>query len=542
MRAVFALMTKGYFVDHFPLSHRPIGLDIRSMSFYAYLVCFGLGFIIAWQLTPAIIRLALKLGAVDRPVNRKIHSRAMPRLGGIALFLGMWTPLAVLLAIDNDVTRNVIAAGWKLRLIFLGGLGMLVVGAVDDIRGLSARLKFALQLPLAIALVYAGVCFDKINVPFLGQIQLGWFGFVISVLWIVGVTNALNLIDGIDGLASGVAYLIAVSLAILSLYQGNPFLAVTMCSLAGACLGFLQCNFSPAKIFLGDSGSLFLGTTLAVSATFGSVKEQLGSSLLFSVALLGYPIADTLLSMARRALRGKPVFAGDASHIHHRLLRRGLDHSRVCLTLYLVCVTFCLWSFAIAQQDRPLILLGTVLVCVLAAASFYYLGYFNVLRSAGVSRERNEFRSVFHFSEMIKAKMGLADTREAVVDLLKATVVEFGNSGLRIQMPANSLGMRLKYEWPRENEPFTSLGKDNLRLDRYLFSDTGLEVEASIPVDPSQEELIMEKRRVFGDVCEAANHRILELMRALEHAETQQRQISPKHVPQRLSGDASRGS
>ena len=154
---------------------------------------------------------------------------------------------------------------------------MLAIGIVDDIRGVSSCAKFAIQFPVAIGLVAAGVRFEILSIPLLGEIHLGMAGYAVSVLWLVGVTNALNFIDGIDGLASGVAYLIAVSLAILSIFHDQPLLAVVMCSMAGACFGFLRFNFSPAKIFLGDSGSLFLGIKLAVSATFGSVKEQLGA-------------------------------------------------------------------------------------------------------------------------------------------------------------------------------------------------------------------------------------------------------------------------
>jgi UDP-GlcNAc:undecaprenyl-phosphate GlcNAc-1-phosphate transferase len=269
--------------------------------FRTYFVCFLIGAFVAWALTPWVIRLALRVGAVDRPANRKIHLRVVPTLGGMALFAGMWIPLVLLLLYDNAVARNVMANGQKLLLILLGGLAMVAIGILDDVRGVRARWKFAVQFPVAMALVAAGVRFQTLGFPFIGVIDLGVMGYGVSVLWLVGVTNALNLIDGIDGLATGVAYLIAVSLAILSIYHNQPLLAVVMCSMAGACFGFLRFNFSPAKIFLGDSGSLFLGITLAVSATFGSVKEQLGSSLLMPVVLLGYPIADTLLSMARLA-------------------------------------------------------------------------------------------------------------------------------------------------------------------------------------------------------------------------------------------------
>ena len=497
-----------------------------------YIVCFLIGCFVTGALTPWVIRLALRLGAVDRPANRKIHSRVVPRLGGIALFVGMWIPLVLLLLYDNEVARNIMANGEKLRLIFLGGLAMLAIGILDDIRGVSARGKFAIQFPLAIGLVAAGVRFDSLNFPFLGTIDLGMSGYVVSVLWLVGVTNALNLIDGIDGLASGVAYLIAVSLAILSIYHKHPLLAVVMCSMAGACLGFLRFNFSPAKIFLGDSGSLFLGITLAVSATFGSVKEQLGSSLLLPMVLLGYPIADTLLSMARRFIRGKPIFTGDASHIHHRLLRQGLDHPKVCLTLYAVCITFCLWSFAIAQRDLPLILVGTVVVCALTAAGMYYLGYLSFLQTPQVANERNYYRAAFHFSEMMKAKLGLVETREEIIGLLEAAAAEFHKPELEVRLPESALGAPILFHKTWTADPATGFRETDLRQDRYQFDNTGLVVKASIRVDPAQEELITEKRRVFGDICETANHRLLTMLHeaSLAQAEIQAKKKPPTNL------------
>ena len=481
-----------------------------------YIVCFLIGCFVAWALTPWVIRLAVRLRALDRPANRKIHLRVVPRLGGIALFVGMWVPLVLLLLYDNEVARNVMANGEKLLLIFLGGLAMLAVGILDDIRGVGARWKFAVQFPVAIGLVAAGIRFDTLSVPFLGVVHLEMAGYVVSVLWLVGVTNALNLIDGIDGLASGVAYLIAVSLAILSIYHKHPLLAVVLCSMAGACFGFLRFNFSPAKIFLGDSGSLFLGMTLAVSATLGSVKEQLGASLILPMVLLAYPIADTLLSMARRFIRGKPIFTGDASHIHHRLLHHGLDHPRVCLTLYGVCITFCLWSFAIAQRDVPFILLGTVVVCALTAAGMYYLGYLSFLQSPRVANERNRYKAVFHFSEMLKAKLSNAETREGLLELLEVAAAEFQKPELEVCLPESALGAPILFHrtWTTGQEPI--LRETGLCQDRYQFDNTGLVVKTSIRVDPIQEELITEKRRVFGEICEEANHRLLGMLRAAE--------------------------
>ena len=487
------------------------------MHFYTVcLICFITGALVTLVLTPYVIRLAFKVGAVDRPANRKIHGRITPRLGGIGLFFGMWAPLVLLFCFNSVFVLQFLENDKKLFLIFSGGLAMLLIGVLDDTRGLSSKLKFALQFPVAILLVIGGAKFDSITIPFFGPIGLGAMGSLLSVLWLVGVTNAVNLIDGVDGLASGVAYLVALAIATLSIYSGQIFLAIVMCSIAGACMGFLRYNFSPAKIFLGDSGSLFLGVTLAISSTLGSYKEKLGTSLVIPVILMGYPIADTLLSMVRRYVRGKPMFTGDASHIHHRLLHKGLDHRKVCWVIYSVTFAFCLWTFAIEKRQSGWILVGAVVNCVLVIQGLYHLGYISFFMSPKLGKERNLFKAAHFFSEMIKAKFGLASTRDEVVELLKNASVEFKQSSIQIDFLREG-GMKDPTSAVAEQQQSALLDVQGpiMKLDRYQYEHSGLTVKAVFSTGTDPDELVTERRMLFGELCKAADHRLLEI---LEHS------------------------
>ena len=254
-------------------------------------------------------------------------------MGGIGVFLGMWVPLLLLSFWDNKITAQMATKWPTLFGIFLAGLAMLLVGICDDKYGLSAGWKFAVQLVVAVLLVFNGLYFSVITVPFFGKLSLGIAGPLLTIVWIVGITNAFNLIDGIDGLAAGVTFFIAVVTAVIAIVNGNVLMALTMCSLGGACLGFLRYNYNPSRIFLGDTGSLFIGMTLATTSVASNFKGTFAASMIVPVMLLGYPIFETLLSMAHRKMRGKPVYTPDNGHIHHRLIEKGLTQMNFTYTM-----------------------------------------------------------------------------------------------------------------------------------------------------------------------------------------------------------------
>ncbi|MCW8132584.1 MAG: undecaprenyl/decaprenyl-phosphate alpha-N-acetylglucosaminyl 1-phosphate transferase [Planctomycetota bacterium] len=396
-----------------------------------YAGCFLLGLLVAFTVTPLVIRLAFRAGVLDRPNHRKVHSKPMPLMGGLGIFVGMWVPLFLLSFHQNLVTDALEHEGWQqLASIFFAGLSMLVLGMVDDRLGLRARWKFLVQIPVAILLVWSGVRFENINLPFVGDVQLGMMGHVLSVVWLVGVTNALNLIDGIDGLAAGVAFFVAATNGIMALYNHHTLLAVVMCSLAGASLGFLRYNYNPARIFLGDTGSLCLGMTLAVTSVIASTKGSVATSMFVPVLVLGYPTLDTLVAMTRRLVTGKPVFSGDRAHLHHLLLAMGFDHKRASGFLYLVCCLFCVVGLSTVVGNDLAIGLGLAALGVLFAVGFRVL-----LAKGSATRDllSGKPANMEEVVERFKANIEQANDREKVLELLDDVCSTTGVDNLHIE-------------------------------------------------------------------------------------------------------------
>lgn len=288
-----------------------------------YATILALSFLISWLTTPWVSRLAFKLGAIDIPNERKVHTKPMPRLGGIAIFLGMCLPWFGLYIVENFI--SITFQNYEKLLLKLVGTSTLILllGVYDDIKGANARQKFAVQFVVASFLYLSGLQITTLSNPFGPPIPLKALSMPVTVLWLVGLTNAINLLDGIDGLATGVTSCIALTLAIINIVQGNIVVALLTLSLAGASLGFLPHNFSPARIFLGDTGSLFMGYMLAGIGVFSLFKVTTLSFIAVPFLVFGLPLYDTLSVMFRRARAGTPLFTADRSHLHHRLLALG---------------------------------------------------------------------------------------------------------------------------------------------------------------------------------------------------------------------------
>ncbi|MBZ4654051.1 MAG: hypothetical protein JG781_1390 [Peptococcaceae bacterium] len=282
-----------------------------------------IAFCVALFGTPLVKRLAYKIKAVDKPAARKVHQKLMPRLGGLAICIGFWTALLL----TQEMTREIYA-------LLGGGLLIILVGIGDDIKGVSPKTKLLVQVLAACIVLAAGVRVNFMTHPIDGVIDLGYLGYPLTVLWIIGVTNAVNLIDGLDGLAAGVSAIAAVTLGIVSLIEGVTAMAFIPFILAASILGFLKYNFHPAQIFMGDTGSLFLGFNLATIAIIGLTKSATVISLFLPIVILGIPIMDTLFAIIRRYHNGKPIFSADKDHLHHRLLALGLSHRHTVLAIY----------------------------------------------------------------------------------------------------------------------------------------------------------------------------------------------------------------
>ncbi len=290
------------------------------------------GFLVALAvvlaLTPAVGRVARVLGVVDEPgERRRVHLRAVPRLGGVAIFLGIFVPALAFLDLTGPY-----------RGIVLGAALATTVGIVDDFRGLPWAVKLAGQVGAAGIAVQAGVTIDRFTFPIVGIHDLPeWLAVVLSIVWIVAIMNMVNFLDGLDGLAAGVCAIAGATFAVIALSLARPNAAVLSAIVAGACLGFLRHNFYPARIFMGDSGSMLLGFTLAAVAIEGTLKTAATVALFFPLFVLAVPILDTSFVVARRLRRGERVFAPDQSHLHHRFIRRGFSQRETVLYLWAWC-------------------------------------------------------------------------------------------------------------------------------------------------------------------------------------------------------------
>jgi UDP-GlcNAc:undecaprenyl-phosphate/decaprenyl-phosphate GlcNAc-1-phosphate transferase len=280
-------------------------------------------------LTPAVGGMARLLGVVDRPGGRRVNPRPIPRLGGLALFLGIFVPALAFLDLGRE-TRG----------ILVGAAVATTVGAVDDFRGLRWFEKLAGQLAAATIPVAFGVWIQRFTFPILGIHELPeWVGMPLSVLWIVAIMNMVNFLDGLDGLAAGVCGIAAATFSVIALSLERPQPAILAAIVVGAAFGFLRHNFYPARIFMGDSGALLLGFVLATIPLQGLLKTASIVTLFFPLAVLAVPIIDTTFVVARRLKHGERITAPDQAHLHFRLLRRGFSHRRATVYIWAWCGT-----------------------------------------------------------------------------------------------------------------------------------------------------------------------------------------------------------
>jgi len=286
--------------------------------------------LIALITTPVVKSLAFKVGAVDVPKdNRRMHKHPIPRMGGLAIFLGFLFSVLIFM----PLTR-------QLRGMMLGAVVIVILGIFDDIYALGAKFKFLVQIAAALIAVTSGNVITILSNPNVFSSDpywnLGILSVPFSVLWIVAITNAVNLIDGLDGLACGVSTISSMTLLVIALVVSEPEVAILMAALSGACLGFLPYNLNPAKIFMGDTGSTFLGFVLAVVSIQGLFKVAAIISFAVPFLILGLPIFDTCFAILRRVSHGQSPMAPDRGHIHHRLIDMGLTQKQAVAVLYVI--------------------------------------------------------------------------------------------------------------------------------------------------------------------------------------------------------------
>jgi UDP-GlcNAc:undecaprenyl-phosphate GlcNAc-1-phosphate transferase len=299
---------------------------------------FALALGIVLLLTPAIGQMARRIGAVDTPEPRRLNELPVPRLGGLALFLGILVPALAFLEIGREA-----------RGLLLGAAIATTVGAIDDFRGLTWWQKLAGQVTAAAVPTAFGIYIDRFTFPLVTDPYLElptWIGVGATIVWVVALMNMVNFLDGMDGLAAGVCGIAGFTFAVIALSLGKPTAAVFSAIVAGACFGFLRHNFFPARIFMGDSGALLLGYALATIAIQGLLKTASTVVLFFPLVMLAIPILDTTFVLARRIKHGEKLYAADQAHLHFRFLRRGFSQQRAALTMYAWCVTLAAAAFA----------------------------------------------------------------------------------------------------------------------------------------------------------------------------------------------------
>ncbi|MDM5190786.1 MraY family glycosyltransferase [Bacillus sp. DX4.1] len=300
-----------------------------SQVIYAILASF----ITVLVITPFVIKLAFKIGATDKPNARKVHQKIMPRLGGLAIFIGV----AVGYFISGLYEQRMMS-------ISVGAIIIVIIGILDDMYELSAKVKFSGQLLVAALIVKSGLLVQVLYIPILGETELGILAYPITVFWIVGITNAINLIDGLDGLSAGISSIVLATLAYMAVTSPIGTGAVIILPLAliilASTIGFLFYNFHPAKIFMGDTGALFLGYCISVISLLGLYKSVTLFSFIVPIIILGVPVFDTTFAIIRRVVNKKPISAPDKSHLHHRLLAMGFSHRMTVLIIYAFGIFF----------------------------------------------------------------------------------------------------------------------------------------------------------------------------------------------------------
>ncbi|MBI9017253.1 MAG: undecaprenyl/decaprenyl-phosphate alpha-N-acetylglucosaminyl 1-phosphate transferase [Phycisphaerae bacterium] len=331
-----------------------------------YIFTYALALLLSTIFTPLVIFAARSLGVNDAPNARSVHTKSIPRLGGLAIFLAMMSVAVPMLIFDDPIGHMFLTIATNMMVLLSAGAFIFMVGFIDDLVGIRARTKFLAQIVAAVVVCYFGIRIDQLSVGSWFSIDFGWWSWPITILWIAGVTNAVNLIDGLDGLAAGISSIVCGTIAVLSIYMGQPVMAVIMLAMLGSLSGFLLFNFNPARIFMGDCGSLFLGFILATSSVMCASKSTTIVGLALPFIALGVPIFDMLFSMLRRLLERRSMFSADRGHVHHRLLDIGLKHRHVVLVIYAVTMlATALGLFMMMTQDASTVIIFVAILLLL---------------------------------------------------------------------------------------------------------------------------------------------------------------------------------
>lgn len=368
------------------------------MLWMIYIIGFIVSLGLALGLTPLVKKFAFAVGAVDVPNARKVHTRIMPRLGGLGIFASFIIALLLLFPFIPEIFTlrevNFIKA------FLVGGSITVLLGALDDRFDLPAKLKFLVQIATACIVVFGfDIRIEFANIPFHTYAAVEtWVAIPFTILWIVGVTNAINLIDGLDGLAAGVSAIAIGTIAVMAFVMGNVMVALLCLLLLGSILGFLYFNFHPAKIFMGDSGALFLGFCLALLSLLG-FKQVAIVSFLTPLILIGVPLSDTMFAIVRRWMQKKPIFSPDKGHLHHCLRELGFSHRQTVLIIYSIAAFF--GVLAVIQSSAAMYNANWVTFVVICVMVFFLQIGAEIIGLIGKTK-----RPVLDFFARLRMKVG----------------------------------------------------------------------------------------------------------------------------------------
>jgi len=369
------------------------------------LFTFIISFALSLVLTPVARWLGLRFGAIDEPGERKVHTRAIPRSGGVAIFLSFFLTIFACTLLMTKISDLIV---WNDKRLFavLGGLVVFSVGFYDDFHRLGPKIKFLIQIVAASLAFYGGLRIEAFAIGKILGIKFGVLSYFITVFWFLLFINAVNLIDGLDGLAAGVGFFTSIVMMFMSIVQVRPdyLIALEFAALGGALLGFLRYNFNPASIFLGDGGSYFIGYAIAALAIFGSIKSSVGATLLIPILALGVPIFDTILSPVRRFILGRRMFRPDKKHVHHHLLAMGLSSRKAVLVVYGITCVLSVLAILLVNYRSESVGMPLIIIAVGAFVFTRKLGYMEYIAfdkmygwlqdlsdASGLTRHRRSF-------------------------------------------------------------------------------------------------------------------------------------------------------
>lgn len=399
---------------------------------YYFISYFSVALVLSLIFVPLMRSLSFKAGAVDRGEGRRIHKGIIPRLGGVGIYIAFTLPMIFYLtrSLNEEFNNSMFGILIASTIVFL-------IGVYDDLRSMRIREKLLCEI-IAAGIVYAwGVRITIISNPFGDALFLGWISLPVTILWIIIITNAFNLIDGIDGLAAGTGILISATLFFL--LEGSDIqLRLTFAVLAGSLAGFLVYNFPPASIFMGDSGSLFAGFLLASVSIISFHKATAMTTIMIPILAFSLPVIDMLYAVLRRYYRGIPLGEADKEHIHHKLLDKGFSKKKVLLLLYSVNISIMVCILLIVRRQLNIDILGLLLFVIAAAIGLRVFGYIEFIPAIRQTLKNHDNRRKSKFFTYLinkfEKKALKADSSDELRAHLKDLVIEYGFSSAEIQL------------------------------------------------------------------------------------------------------------